>query len=108
MGDAPRMTLPTLSVLSSLLERRSDLVYGLEIAKATDLKSGTLYPILARLERAGWVESSWENVAASEAGRPRRRYYRLTGEGAESAINALSEASRRLRPGLLRPSEGFA
>ena len=108
MGSAPLMTIPTLSVLSSLLDCGSDVVYGLEIARATDLKSGTLYPILARLERAGWVESSWEKVEASEAGRPRRRYYRLTGEGAESAARALNEASVRLRPGLLRPNEGLA
>src|SRR6266540_3142630 len=46
---------------------------------------GTLYKALDRLERAGLLESRWEDplIGAGE-GRPRRRYYRLTlaGEGA--------------------------
>src|SRR5208282_1432231 len=51
---------------------------------ATGLPSGTIYPILARLERIGWVDSDWEDPDAHIAeGRPRRRYYRLTRAGEE-------------------------
>lgn len=51
--------------------------YGLEIMRLTGLRSGTVYPILARLEREGVVESWWEDDASAQ-GRPRRRYYRAT------------------------------
>jgi PadR family transcriptional regulator, regulatory protein PadR len=46
---------------------------------------GTLYKALERLERAGYLESRWEDPhAAAAEGRPRRRFYQVTlaGEGA--------------------------
>jgi DNA-binding PadR family transcriptional regulator len=43
---------------------------------------GTLYKALGRLEKAGLLESEWEDAAAAEAeGRPRRRLYGVTGAG---------------------------
>ncbi|MGH8879134.1 MAG: PadR family transcriptional regulator, partial [Stackebrandtia sp.] len=62
----------------------------------TGLPSGTLYPILVRLERAGWVATAWEDVDASAAGRPARRYYRLTADGVTAARAELSSMYRRL------------
>ena len=50
------------------------------------LPSGTIHPILGRLERLGWVESRWEDIDPSQAGRPARRYYRLTTDGIERAL----------------------
>jgi len=70
--------------------------YGLELANASGLKTGTIYPALARLEQAGWVSSYWEDVDPSAAGRPKRRLYRLTGEGADAARSAVDEQLRRL------------
>jgi DNA-binding PadR family transcriptional regulator len=70
--------------------------YGLEIAAEAELKSGSLYPILARLEELGWVESRWEEVDPVAAGRPRRRYYRLTGSGVKHAERELHQAVQRL------------
>ncbi|MGY6025278.1 PadR family transcriptional regulator [Streptomyces spinosirectus] len=57
------------------------------------LESGTIHLILARLEAAGWVESSWEEADPSEQGPPCRRYYRLNPDGAERARDALARAS---------------
>lgn len=62
--------------------------YGYELTKVTGLMSGTLYPILARLEDAGWVEANWEEVAPGVVGRPRRRYYRLSAAGARVVQDA--------------------
>lgn len=58
---------------------------GADIARATSLPSGTLYPILLRLERARWLESRWEDGDPRELGRPRRRFYQVTALGAKSA-----------------------
>src|SRR5918998_3985468 len=90
---ALRMTLQTQLVLRALLEEPSKERYGLELCDLVGLPSGTIYPILARLERAGWVDSTWEDPAAHEAaGRPRRRFYWLTTDGADQARAALARA----------------
>jgi PadR family transcriptional regulator PadR len=64
---------------------------GAEIARSTKLASGTLYPILLRLEEAGWAESHWEPGDPHDLGRPRRRFYKVTGIGASRARSALKE-----------------
>lgn len=91
-----RMTLATQMVLRSLLDRPSQERYGLELCESAGLQSGTVYPILTRLEQAGWVESAWEDPQVHQAeGRPRRRYYTLTQDGAAQARLALAEISSR-------------
>nr|WP_082772382.1 PadR family transcriptional regulator [Actinoplanes sp. TFC3] len=80
-----RMTSSVLKVIAALLADPTSERYGLQIMQATGLPSGTLYPILVRLERAGWVESKWEDVDPALEGRPSRRYYRLTAEGETEA-----------------------
>jgi PadR family transcriptional regulator, regulatory protein PadR len=99
------MTLPTQRVLRTLLEDPQREMYGLEICAAAGLPSGTIHPILARLENIGWLRSQWENIDPSEAGRPRRRYYRLDPNSIASVQAALARADAavarlRLRPGL--------
>lgn len=81
MGE-PRITASVLKVLAGLLAEPDAQRYGLELMQQTGLPSGTLYPILARLERAGWVESRWEEIDPAAEGRPSRRYYVLTADGA--------------------------
>jgi len=91
MGTEPQLTTQTLKVLGTLMNNSSDALSGAEIGRITRLKSGTLYPILLRLEKAGWLESFWESETPQELGRPRRRFYRLTGVGAKNARSGLRE-----------------
>jgi len=72
--------------------------YGLEIMRATGLASGTLYPILTRLQETGWVRADWEDIDSSVEGRPARRYYSLTPEGVAAARTELAALYARLRP----------
>ena len=51
---------------------------------------GTLYKALGRLEQFGLLSSRWENAAAVD-GRPRRRLYELTKQGAQAAEQAIAE-----------------
>lgn len=68
--------------------------YGFEIMRAAHLPSGTVYPLLRRLEASGLLASRWEEAGqAHDEGRPPRRYYEATPEG----LAALSEARERLR-----------
>jgi PadR family transcriptional regulator, regulatory protein PadR len=89
--DQPRMTTQTLKVLGALMARTQDEISGADIARSTKLASGTLYPILIRLEEAGWVESRWETEDPHELGRPRRRLYQATGVGMRKARSAFRE-----------------
>jgi PadR family transcriptional regulator, regulatory protein PadR len=92
-----RLTYPTAVVLVAVSR---GLRYGFDIIDATGLQSGSVYPILRRLEDAGLLRSRWEPVrVARDEQRPPRRYYQVTGAGAE----ALHEALRRY-PGLAHAS----
>jgi PadR family transcriptional regulator len=98
MKTGPRMTLQTQLVLRALLADPAAERYGLQLCEETGLPSGTIYPIVARLEQLGWVESNWEDPATHVSqGRPRRRYYRLTDDGAEHARVALARVWRPRR-----------
>lgn len=105
-----RMTPATADVLAHLLEREAP-TWGLAIAGATGRPTGSVYPILERLESHGWVVSEWE----ADGSRPgaRRRLYRLAPEARELAADAVRAAraraarrpATRARP---RPSLGGA
>lgn len=111
MSPGPRMTLQTQMVLRQALVKPNREWYGLEMVQATSLPTGTVYPIITRLEQAGWITSRWETPAEqAEDGqaRPRRRYYQFTEDGVENARVALAaaHAHRATTPvpwGSLRP-----
>ena len=96
----PKMTAATDSVLRLLLLDPAREMYGLELVRAAGLATGTIHPILARLEACGWLESRWEDLDPHAAGRPRRRYYRLSPHGvvgAARAVNRRASAARAQR-----------
>ncbi|MGX6603600.1 PadR family transcriptional regulator [Micromonosporaceae bacterium Da 78-11] len=96
MAKLPRLTGATWGVLDTLTAGRDDdPVYGLRVCAEADLGPGTVYPILERLAGLGWVESWWE--AEQPSGRPRRRYYRLTGAGRLGVVEARAAQDRRRR-----------
>jgi PadR family transcriptional regulator, regulatory protein PadR len=96
--NEPRLTQQTLKVLGALMSDEVRELSGADIAKVSQLSSGTLYPILYRLEEFGWLDSRWEVGDPAMLGRPRRRYYRVTGEGAKR----VQEVVRELTPTTVR------
>jgi DNA-binding PadR family transcriptional regulator len=100
-----RMTTSVLKVVAALLAETGAERYGLQLMQDTGLPSGTLYPILVRLERAGWVESRWEEVDPAAEGRPTRRYYRLTGDGAVQARREVALMGQQMSRATVRPQE---
>ncbi|MEV5750497.1 helix-turn-helix transcriptional regulator [Actinoallomurus sp. NPDC052308] len=95
MVDGPRMTLQTMLVLNVMLADPAKRRFGLELCAETGQPSGTIYPILARLEQFGWIEGRKESPAEHLAeGRRARYYYTLTDEGAVRARAALERARR--------------
>ena len=95
MPTSVRLTYPTAIVLLAVMR---GFRHGFDIIDASGLKSGTVYPILRRLEEAGMLRARWESVAdARDAQRPPRRYYQMTGAGAQM----FRDAGERY-PGLAR------
>ena len=90
-----RLTLQVELTLRAMLDGPDQELYGLELVEATGLPPGTIYPIMARLETAGWVTSRWEDIGQEARGRPRRRYYRLSADGVAQARSALAERDAR-------------
>lgn len=83
-----KMTFPTALVLQALSR---GFHYGFDIMDATSLPSGTVYPILRRLDREGLLQSSWEDVTeAQKAQRPPRRYYAITPDGERMLADAVN------------------
>jgi PadR family transcriptional regulator len=80
------LTLPTTLVLQALAVGHH---YGFDVMDATGLPSGTVYPMLRRLERERLVKATWEDPeTARDEQRPPRRYYELTGDGERLLVTA--------------------
>lgn len=92
----PRLTHATSLVLRAIATGHA---HGFRIMEVTGLPSGTVYPVLRRLEFQGCLASAWEDEdEAHDEGRPRRRMYTLTRHGHELAARAAErlESSGRL------------
>ena len=112
-----RVTDPLLEVVEVLLDADASL-HGWAIMKQTQRSGPTVYQVLERLRKAGWVECWWEDEEAPQTAEslaralaaskhaepeqpdrdnvPRRRYYALSGEGAVQVPRLLAERGRRL------------
>lgn len=99
-----RLTHATALILQALA---SGSRHGFQIMDVTGLASGTVYPVLRRLEKEAVVESEWEGAEeARDAGRRRRRVYRLTFSGqrvADQARQRLADTRRVLADDALGP-----
>jgi len=95
------MTGPLERVLGALLADPAAPRYGYDLMKAAGLPSGTLYPLLARLEQQGLVASAWETPQSG--GQRPRKYYQLTAAGLPAARLELAQASARRGRAVARP-----
>jgi PadR family transcriptional regulator, regulatory protein PadR len=77
MARTAHSSRQTVQVLE-LFVLNDEALYGAQIVKTLGLKEGTVYPLLHRLERGGYLQKTW---VESEPGRPPRCYYRMTVAG---------------------------
>lgn len=87
-----RRSPQTLLVLGEFLADERVWRYGYDISRATELKSGTLYPILMRLAEQQLLETGWQTTAE---GRPPRHMYKLTQDGLRYARKLVSVATEQ-------------
>lgn len=86
----------TRKVLEVLLESGAEGLHGYAIMQATGVKSGSLYPILARLSSRGCLDAQWRSP--DQLGRPPRQVYALTPAGKRYARTALAGDAKTTYP----------
>ena len=87
MASPRPLSFSTVRVLQALAD---GIPFGFDVMTATGLPSGTVYPILARLERQELVRSRWEaSELARREKRPARRYYELSAAGRRALAASL-------------------
>jgi PadR family transcriptional regulator, regulatory protein PadR len=85
MADRGSISRPAVDVVRHMASEPDVSKYGFELSRELRIPSGTLYPLLGRLCRRGWLLRESEAGDPSELGRPVRTYYRLTEEGRRAA-----------------------
>ena len=98
MPRTPNASVQTQAVLDQLLRAHPSWAHGYDLSKASDLKSGTLYPILRRLHKAGLLAAEWE--PSPHPGKPPRHSYRLTDAGLKLARERRREPAPTLQGAL--------
>lgn len=99
------LSLQAVKLLAAMLEDPAQERWGSWLGERIGAPSGTVYPLLRTLEQKGLLESRFEDVAPSEVGRPRRRLYRLTGQGETVARREVAQLRAAL--GGIRPAAGL-
>lgn len=100
-----RITTTVAKTLAAFLTDPDVPRYGMSLMEQTGLASGTLYPVLRRLQRAGWLDVSNEDIDPKVEGRPARKNYLLSETGRRESREALTEL-REAVEGALRASDG--
>lgn len=92
-----RRTSQTLAVAAALMDHPNGRHWGYPLTKTSGVRSGVLYPILARMLNEGWLSDDWESVdTAVTDRRPPRRYYKLTVAGVVALGGMLDAAGDHL------------
>jgi DNA-binding PadR family transcriptional regulator len=88
------MTMLVMDVLEIAMNAPSyDPPWGLSICDATGHGPGSVYPVLQKLLKAGWLEDHWEDPQPED--RPRRRFYTITDAGRAAYQEAIASRARR-------------
>lgn len=96
---SPRLTKKTIIVLELIAQAGEAGITGYDLMKTAGIWSGTAYPLLKRIQGAGWITSKWEdNAIADASGRPRRKYYKITMTGQAQLREALAPKSNGHKP----------
>jgi PadR family transcriptional regulator PadR len=70
-----------LNGLAIFVNNPSEQFSGIDICQKTGMKSGTVYPLLIKMEENGWLESEWKDIDPRQEGRPKRHFYKITRGG---------------------------
>jgi len=89
-----RLTAVIMDVLDVLTSSSPvNPTWGLQLCRLTGHGTGTIYPALDRLMKAGWIADYWEDPPPAD--RPARRFYELTSAGRAAYQEALAARTAR-------------
>ena len=91
------LSTPARNVLAILADAGANWSHGYDLCRQVGIKSGTLYPLLIRLEAQAYLEAQWQPPA--DPGRPPRHAYRLTAAGRRLALENPVERAQTLPAG---------
>jgi PadR family transcriptional regulator PadR len=91
ISSRPYVTRTFLDVLEAFLESNPVPLTGAAICRSKGMATGTVYPMLVRLQQRGWLTSELEDIDPKIAGRPQRRFYRLSTRGYAEGLKILRE-----------------
>jgi PadR family transcriptional regulator PadR len=99
-----RLTAVIMDVLDVITNSPPyDPAWGLRLCEVTGYGTGTIYPALDRLLKAGWIIDHWEDPPPED--RPPRRFYQMTSAGREMYAAGL-RVRRERRAAWLHPAPG--
>jgi PadR family transcriptional regulator, regulatory protein PadR len=99
-----KLTNALVQVALAIMSSPDDRLWGYNLSKQAEVRSGVLYPILHRMHEEGWLVDGWENLDPAIDKRPPRRYYRLTEEGSRQLGALLQSARTDRRFAALKPA----
>lgn len=99
----PRRTDARVAIAAALLRGRSQTHWGYELSREAGVGAGSMYPFLRELLAEGHLKDGWEALEEAQ-GRPPRRYYTVTAEGADFLARFLSGAPAPSRRRVLVPT----
>lgn len=92
-----RLTHALVALALELVADPGGRHWGYKLSKDSGVRSGVMYPLLARMLNEGWLVDGWEDEAETGGQRPPRRYYRLTDVGLEELGGVLQRARNEVR-----------
>jgi len=87
-NEVARVTVSLLQIIFIFLENPKKYYVGMDIINHTKLQSGTIYPLLNRLCKMGWLEFKWKLPDPDGKGSP-KKLYNVTKTGATDMLNIL-------------------
>jgi PadR family transcriptional regulator, regulatory protein PadR len=97
MSSDQRITAQSERIIKLFASDPEAELAGADIERATKIAKGTIYPTLTRMHRRGWLTWRWEEIDPKAEGRPRKRLYKITGQGELAAHAIESQATTRIR-----------
>ena len=93
-----RLSHSSLKIVQTFVDAPGEAFCGSELIDRAGVSPGVVYPFLVRWEEEGLLSARWEQQDASDLGRPRKRFYKLTAKGKATAREALRPFVVSMRP----------
>lgn len=96
MSSGKEFSPQRMALLAHMLGDPAQQWFALGLAETVGVRSSTVYDALKAWTVKGWIEFGWEDIDPEVEGRPRRKLYRFSSDGAAMARTALDSHQQTL------------